>query len=97
MFGDVEVHNPPPIMRENDNHEEDAELDRGYDEEIHRHQVPNVLIKERLPRRERRRDAWTLATSLVHRQLVTKRGEPDFSLRRGKASLLPIASMLGYW
>ena len=49
MFGDIEVQNSAPIVREHDKHEEHSKVDRGHDKEIDSHKVFDMLIEERLP------------------------------------------------
>ena len=50
MLGNVEVDDPPAVVGEHDEDEEDAEASGGHGEEIERDQVPDVIGQERAPR-----------------------------------------------
>jgi hypothetical protein len=51
MLRHVEVENPPAVMREHDEHEEDLEADRRDRKEIQRDDFGQVISQERPPRR----------------------------------------------
>ena len=54
MGGDVEMHDPPAIVREDDEHEQDPERGRGHHEEVHRRELCRVSRQERTPGLRRR-------------------------------------------
>ena len=43
MLGDVEMNNPPALVREHDEDEENSAGEGGYGEEIDRHQYGGVI------------------------------------------------------
>jgi hypothetical protein len=49
VLGDVEVHDVPPLMGQDDEHKEDPKRDGRHGKEIERYQVLNVVLEERLP------------------------------------------------
>ena len=49
MLGDVEVEDPPAVVSEHDEDEEDAEASGGHGEEVDRDQVAEVVGEERPP------------------------------------------------
>ena len=50
MLGDRDVDHPPPVVREDDEHEEQPERDRRYDEEVGGHDLARVSREKRPPR-----------------------------------------------
>jgi hypothetical protein len=54
MLGHVEVEDPPPMVGEHDENEEDAQVGGGHREEIGRDQVPDMVGEERAPGLRRR-------------------------------------------
>jgi hypothetical protein len=48
-----DVHDPPPMMRKDDEHEEQPERDRWHNEEVSRHDLAGVIREERAPRLRR--------------------------------------------
>ena len=54
MLGDIEVEDPPPVVGEHDEDEQDAQARGGDDEEIDGDEVPDVIGQERAPRLRRR-------------------------------------------
>jgi hypothetical protein len=46
MLGDVEVHNPAAMMREDYQDEQDLEPNCWHDKEIDRHQVPDMILQK---------------------------------------------------
>ena len=54
MLGDVEVDDPPAVMGEHDEDEEDTQAGGRYCEEIDRDQVLDVVVEERPPSPRRR-------------------------------------------
>ena len=78
MLRDVEVNDPPAVMEQDDEDEQDATRDSRYGEEIHRAQRRDVIREERSPCLRRR------ATRPPH--------EPgDGSLRHRNAQLAQLA------
>ena len=49
MLGDVEVDDPPAVVGEHDEDEEDAEASGGHGEEVDRDQVADMVGEERPP------------------------------------------------
>ena len=49
MFGDVEMHNAPAIMRQNKKHVQDPETDGGHYKEINRNELFDVIFQEGPP------------------------------------------------
>jgi hypothetical protein len=49
MLGDVEVQDPAPMVREDDQDEEHPQLSGGNGEEVDRDQIPDVVGEERAP------------------------------------------------
>jgi hypothetical protein len=49
MLGDVEVEDPPAVVSEHDEDEEDAEASGGHGEEVDRDEVAEVVGEERPP------------------------------------------------
>jgi hypothetical protein len=49
VFGDRDVHDPSPLVREDDEHEEQAVGHGRYPEEVGRHHVTDVIRQERAP------------------------------------------------
>ena len=47
--GDVKVDDPPAMVSEHDENEEDAQAGGGHGEEVDRHQVPDMVGEERPP------------------------------------------------
>jgi hypothetical protein len=74
----------PPVVGEHDEDEQDLEGDRGDDEEVHRHEVPHVVLEEGPPRRRRRLprpDPVALATWMPSlASSPTIRGDPQDGL-----------------
>src|SRR2546422_3486736 len=54
MFRDIEMHQPPPIVAQHHEHEQDPKGRRGYSEEIQRDQILGVILQKRAPRLRRR-------------------------------------------
>ena len=54
ILGDVEMHDPPSMMEQDDQDEEHLETDRGHDEEVDGDKVFDMALQERPPRRRRR-------------------------------------------
>jgi hypothetical protein len=50
VLGNVEMHDTPPVMDQDNEHEQDPESCRGHREKVARHQVGDMVIQERLPR-----------------------------------------------
>ncbi len=50
MGGDVEMHDPPSIMGQNQKHIQDLEPDRGYGEEVDRNYRLDVIVEKSPPR-----------------------------------------------
>jgi hypothetical protein len=50
MVGDRDVDDPSPVMREDDEHEQEPVGDRRHDEEIGSHDLADVVGQERSPR-----------------------------------------------
>ena len=50
MLGDVEMDNPPAVVREQDEDEEDSAGEGGYGEEAYRHQRGDVIGQKGPPR-----------------------------------------------
>ena len=50
MVGDGDVHDPSPVVREDDEHEQEPVGDRWHDEEVGRHDLTDVVGEERSPR-----------------------------------------------
>ncbi len=50
MLGHRDVHDPSPIVGEDDEHEEQSEGDGRHDEEVGRHDLVGVIREERAPR-----------------------------------------------
>ena len=53
MFGDVEVNDTAPVVGEHEEHEQNAEPDRGHREEVDGDQALEVIVEERPPTRAR--------------------------------------------
>ncbi len=66
-FRHIEVNDPAPIVGKDDQHEQHSQSRRGYGEEVNRHDVPDVLLQERGPRRRSR--PAQLRSILLHRRL----------------------------
>jgi hypothetical protein len=49
VLGDVKVDDPPAMVSEQDENEEDAQAGGGHGEEVDRHQVPDMVGEERPP------------------------------------------------
>jgi len=49
VFGDRDVHDPSPLVREDDEHEEQAVGHGRYHEEVGRHHLTDVIRQERAP------------------------------------------------
>jgi hypothetical protein len=49
MHGHIEVKDAPPIMRNDEEAEENAEVERRHGEEVHRGNCFTVVAKERRP------------------------------------------------
>jgi hypothetical protein len=54
MVGDLDVHDAPPIVGEEHQNEQQAARGGGYDEEIGRDQLVNVVGQKGSPRLRRR-------------------------------------------
>ena len=50
MVGDGDVDDPSPVVREEDEHEQQPVGDGGHDEEIGRHDLVDLVGQERAPR-----------------------------------------------
>jgi len=50
VLGDRDVHDPSPVVREDDADEEQPECDRRYDEEVGGHDLARVIGEKRPPR-----------------------------------------------
>ena len=50
MVGDGHVYEPPPVVPKHDEHEQQAEGDRGHDEQVRGHDLARVSSEERPPR-----------------------------------------------
>jgi len=50
VLGDRDVDDPSPVVREDDEHEEQLECDRRYDEEVGGHDLARVIDEKRPPR-----------------------------------------------
>jgi hypothetical protein len=91
VLGDVKVDDPPAMVSEHDENEEDAQAGGGHGEEVDRHQVPDMVGEERPPglRRSRttlRHEAGDGALGDVDAELqelaMDARGAPQ-GIRRG--------------
>ena len=49
VLGDVKVDDPPAMVSEHDENEEDTQAGGGHGEEVDRHQVPDMVVEERPP------------------------------------------------
>jgi hypothetical protein len=54
MLGDIEMHQPAPVVAQHHQHEQDPERRRGDGEEIHCDQILGVIRQKRAPRLRRR-------------------------------------------
>jgi hypothetical protein len=50
MLGDGDVHDPSPVVPKDDEHEQQAEGGRWYDEQVGGHDLARVIGQERSPR-----------------------------------------------
>ena len=71
MLRHIEVNDPAPIVGKDNQHEQHSQSRRGYSEEVNRHDVLDVLLQERGPRRRSR--PVQLRSILLHRRLRTPR------------------------
>lgn len=51
ILGDVKMDDPPPVMCQHEQHEEDLETHNGYGEEIDGYELAEVILQECLPSR----------------------------------------------
>src|SRR6266446_10169892 len=54
MLGDIEMHQPAPVVPQHHEHEQDPKGRRGHREEIQRDQILGVILQKRAPRLRRR-------------------------------------------
>ena len=49
MLGDIEMHNAPAIMSQNEKHVQDPKSESGHHEKVHRDQLLDMIFQERPP------------------------------------------------
>src|SRR2546422_10239402 len=54
MLGDIEMHQPAPVVAQHHKHEQDPKGRRGHREEIQRDQILGVILQKRAPRLRQR-------------------------------------------
>src|SRR3989475_6111381 len=54
MFRDIKMHQPPPVVAQHHEDEQDPKGRRGHREEIQRDQILGVILQKRAPRQRRR-------------------------------------------
>src|SRR2546422_1681885 len=54
MFRDIKMHQPPPVVAQHHEHEQDPKGRRRHREEIQRDQILGVILQKRAPRLRRR-------------------------------------------
>src|SRR5438034_3068006 len=54
MFRDIKMHQPPPVVAQHHEHEQDPKGRRGHREEIQRDQILGMILQKRAPRLRRR-------------------------------------------
>jgi len=71
MLGDIEMNDAPPIMSQNKKNVQDPESNGGHHEEVHGHQLINVIFEERPPAMFApwsERQPWRMKGSKTQRQ-----------------------------